>query len=69
MVSKIRLTKDIESMATEGHVYPAGSTGIFVEALGPNAALVELSIPNEGLVGGKEFETIELYSHEFEGID
>ena len=65
----IVLTVDLPSTQEPDHLHAAGTQGILVEALGPDAFLVELRVPCEDLVGGAWYELFELYGHEFERLD
>jgi hypothetical protein len=40
--------------------HPAGTSGAIIELLGPDAWLVELRTPDETLVGGASYQTVQL---------
>jgi len=65
----IVLTVDLPSAQEADHLHTAGTQGILVEELGPDAFLVELRVPCEDLVGGAWYEVMELHAHEFERLD
>lgn len=62
----IRLTVTLESRDEPTRVHPVGTQGAVVEALGPNAWIVELRIPDDSLVGDAWYEVFELRGDEFE---
>lgn len=62
----IRLTVDIASSYKPGHVHRVGTAGFIVEALGPHAYLVEVTVPDASLEGDAWYETIEIRDTEFE---
>lgn len=61
----VALTGPVPSHCGRG-TYQAGTPGIAVERLGPNAWLVEVRIPDPELEGGFFFETLEVRPSEFQ---
>jgi hypothetical protein len=66
----IRLLEDVPSDFPGRRIIPKGTTGVIVEAYtDPEMYAVDLSIPDENLVGGFTYENVMLERDQFELLD
>ena len=68
MVTRLQLRYDVPSRTREGHVHREGTEVAFVEPNGDDWWFVEVRVPDESLVGGAWFETLEVPKGDLDGI-
>lgn len=68
-LTPVELTIDLPSKFKSDHLHQAGTMGVIVERLGPDALLVELQVADTSLEGDAWYETVEVYDHEVKIVE